>query len=257
MTFDPHPEHLAKDEYTISVKEAAKRYFGLSQNAGYRMVERGELPAIRIGRLIRVPVAAVEQMLLENPALAPDREVLRTGFRFTPEDDAIIAADYKAYVPTTETAEKLGRSDGVIRQRILRLGLRRSNNASRMLEWAPEHLAKELKSGQLEGAEFVRLCHEWRDNETERLKQQQSERAQQIQADMLKQSAEIDARADLTRKEKIRAKRMIGLTLQEVADQYGLTRERIRQITDPRAGEMTKEIFIYRRTARRRLSPLR
>ena len=48
---------------TITVPEAGKRYFGMSRGASYAAAERGELPVIRIGRLLRVPVRALEQML--------------------------------------------------------------------------------------------------------------------------------------------------------------------------------------------------
>jgi helix-turn-helix protein len=48
---------------TISVPEAGKRYFGLCRNAAYNAATRGEIPTIRIGRLLRVPVRALERML--------------------------------------------------------------------------------------------------------------------------------------------------------------------------------------------------
>jgi hypothetical protein len=48
---------------TISVPEAGKRYFNLSRNASYAAAERGEIPVIRIGRLLRVPVRAMERKL--------------------------------------------------------------------------------------------------------------------------------------------------------------------------------------------------
>jgi hypothetical protein len=48
---------------TISVPEAGRRYFGLSRNASYMAAARGELPTVRIGRLLRVPVRALEHML--------------------------------------------------------------------------------------------------------------------------------------------------------------------------------------------------
>ena len=48
---------------TRSMPEAGKRYFGLSKNASYAAAHRGEIPAIRIGRRIVVPVAAMERML--------------------------------------------------------------------------------------------------------------------------------------------------------------------------------------------------
>jgi Helix-turn-helix domain len=51
------------DPLTISVPEAGKRYFNLSRNAAYAAAERGEIPTIRIGRLLRVPIRALERML--------------------------------------------------------------------------------------------------------------------------------------------------------------------------------------------------
>jgi hypothetical protein len=48
---------------TLSVPEAGKRYFGLCRNSAYDAAARGEIPTIRIGRLLRVPVRALERML--------------------------------------------------------------------------------------------------------------------------------------------------------------------------------------------------
>lgn len=48
---------------TLSVPEAGRRYFGISRTSSYAAAERGEIPTIRIGKLLRVPVRALEQML--------------------------------------------------------------------------------------------------------------------------------------------------------------------------------------------------
>ena len=48
---------------TISVPEAGKRYFGLSRNGSYEAASRGDIPTIKIGRLLRVPVRALERMI--------------------------------------------------------------------------------------------------------------------------------------------------------------------------------------------------
>lgn len=48
---------------TITVPEAGKEYFGLSRNAAYAAAERGDIPTIKVGRLLRVPVKAMEEML--------------------------------------------------------------------------------------------------------------------------------------------------------------------------------------------------
>ena len=48
---------------TTTVPEAGKKYFGLSRNASYDAAARGDIPTIKIGRLLRVPVRAMERML--------------------------------------------------------------------------------------------------------------------------------------------------------------------------------------------------
>jgi Helix-turn-helix domain len=48
---------------TLSVPEAGRRYFGLSRVSAYAAATRGEIPTVRIGRLLRVPVRALEHML--------------------------------------------------------------------------------------------------------------------------------------------------------------------------------------------------
>ena len=50
---------------TITVPEAGRRYFNLGKNASYAAAARGDLPVIRIGRTLRVPVVALERMLAE------------------------------------------------------------------------------------------------------------------------------------------------------------------------------------------------
>jgi len=48
---------------TLGVPEAGRRYFGLGRNASYAAAKRGDIPTIRLGRLLRAPVVALEQML--------------------------------------------------------------------------------------------------------------------------------------------------------------------------------------------------
>ena len=48
---------------TLAVPEAGKRYFGLGKNASYEAVKRGEIPSVKIGARIRVPIVALERML--------------------------------------------------------------------------------------------------------------------------------------------------------------------------------------------------
>jgi hypothetical protein len=50
---------------TLPVPEAGRLYFGLGRNASYEAARRGDLPTIRIGRLLRCPVVALERKLQE------------------------------------------------------------------------------------------------------------------------------------------------------------------------------------------------
>jgi hypothetical protein len=55
---------MPKDtEYTISVPEAGRRYLGLGRNASYAAAANGEIPTVSVGRLLRVPVRAMERKL--------------------------------------------------------------------------------------------------------------------------------------------------------------------------------------------------
>lgn len=47
---------------TITVPEAGER-LGLSRNTAYAAAKAGQLPTIRIGKLLRVPVASLQRML--------------------------------------------------------------------------------------------------------------------------------------------------------------------------------------------------
>jgi excisionase family DNA binding protein len=48
---------------TISVPEAGRRYLGLKRDASYRAAKRGDIPVIRVGRLLRVSKRAMERRL--------------------------------------------------------------------------------------------------------------------------------------------------------------------------------------------------
>ena len=50
-------------EKTLSVPEAGRRYFDLGRGASYEAAKRGEIPTVKVGRIKRVPVRALERML--------------------------------------------------------------------------------------------------------------------------------------------------------------------------------------------------
>jgi hypothetical protein len=48
---------------TMTVPEAGKKYYDLSRDASYEAARRGDIPTIRVGRLLRVPIAAMNAKL--------------------------------------------------------------------------------------------------------------------------------------------------------------------------------------------------
>jgi hypothetical protein len=50
---------------TLSVPQAGREYFDLGRNASYEAARRGDIPTIKIGRLLRVPVVSLERILAE------------------------------------------------------------------------------------------------------------------------------------------------------------------------------------------------
>jgi helix-turn-helix protein len=48
---------------TLTVEQAGRQYFGLCRASSYAAAARGEIPTIRIGRLLRVPIVALERMM--------------------------------------------------------------------------------------------------------------------------------------------------------------------------------------------------
>ena len=51
-----------REKYVLTVPEAGER-LGLSRPSAYLAVKRGQIPVIRIGRRLLVPIAALDKML--------------------------------------------------------------------------------------------------------------------------------------------------------------------------------------------------
>ncbi len=52
-----------KNRKTMSVPEAGDIYYELGRNASYEAARRGDIPTIRVGRLLRVSVAVMERIV--------------------------------------------------------------------------------------------------------------------------------------------------------------------------------------------------
>ncbi len=59
---------------TYTVEEAAK-ILGIGRSAAYQAVGTGEIPAIRIGRRLLVPVQALEQLLSTAKPSTPENRI--------------------------------------------------------------------------------------------------------------------------------------------------------------------------------------
>jgi hypothetical protein len=59
---------------TMTVPEAGKRYLGLSRNGSYNAAAAGIIPVVRVGKLLRVPVAAMDRLVGRAPDAATDPE---------------------------------------------------------------------------------------------------------------------------------------------------------------------------------------
>lgn len=151
---------------------------------------------------------------------------------FTAEEDTIIKADYRAYISTIEIARKLGRDEGTLRQHIYRLKLKRSNSVSVVMAWAPEHIRARLT--ELSAEQFLTECYAWRDEQNALSTKSVSDEKEKNREHLAALCAEIDQRADISRNAKMVAKRMAGMSLEDIGRQHSLTRERVRQLTDPK-----------------------
>src|SRR5262245_22604122 len=61
------------DRLVYSVEEAAE-ILGIGRNTAYNSINSGEIPSVRIGRSIRVPKAALQELLEKMPEEKPKQE---------------------------------------------------------------------------------------------------------------------------------------------------------------------------------------
>jgi excisionase family DNA binding protein len=59
------------DRLTVTVAEAGE-LLGIGRTLAYELVQRGELPAVRLGRRIVVPVRAIESVLDKATTSTPN-----------------------------------------------------------------------------------------------------------------------------------------------------------------------------------------
>ncbi|MCZ6447455.1 MAG: hypothetical protein O6831_04360 [Alphaproteobacteria bacterium] len=57
------PINESEHPYVISVPDAGRTYFNLGRGASYEAARRGDIPTIRIGRKLLVPIQRLKKML--------------------------------------------------------------------------------------------------------------------------------------------------------------------------------------------------
>ena len=70
------PAEADHERFVMTIPAAGRKFFGVGRSASYEAARRGEIPTVRIGRKLLVPIAAIERMLAEAgargaPLLAP------------------------------------------------------------------------------------------------------------------------------------------------------------------------------------------
>lgn len=155
--------------------------------------------------------------------------------RFTPEDDAVLRADWIAMVDLNETAVKLGRSFGTCRQRLLNAhkDILKGERTSRVSQAVKQFGVGILANGQTMDEAVTRarkIIIQAKADARVRAIQAKAAFQDRLLTEMKHQ---IDGGKD--RNEAIFECRAGGVSLERIGQHFGVTRERIRQICDETA----------------------
>lgn len=63
--------------HVLSVPEAGRIYLNLGRNASYEAAHRGDIPTIRVGKKLMVPIRAMEKLLDEVGVVPRDIQAER------------------------------------------------------------------------------------------------------------------------------------------------------------------------------------
>lgn len=164
------------------------------------------------------------------PPVEPIEERVRRIRRFTPEEDEILRREYLAGTTYQKIAHMLGRSYGVIRQRLFHkhkdlkgrsaLGTKLLTRYGRdvlAVAPTPEEASRIIRERKIAAYAAARAAA-------------QLAKSARRRAAIEKMLADIDAGAD--RNEAVFEARATGLELEAIAREIGVTRERVRQICE-------------------------
>ena len=56
---------MVKEKATMTVKEMAE-YLGIGKASAYRLIREGQVPALKIGRQFRIPIACIDEWVMDQ-----------------------------------------------------------------------------------------------------------------------------------------------------------------------------------------------
>lgn len=186
-------------------------------------------------------------LTIRNKAIKLNAHVAREQKRFTPEEDAELRRAYIDLEDLKVTAAKMGRSYGVIRQRLyhyhhdLMFTTRTSESQRAVNRYGKEVLsafdenyeraAKKIKAAKIEAKSIARA-------------QAIAAREQKLRSDF--EIADKEIAQGKNRNEAIFELRASGINLEVIGNHFNITRERIRQIFDKVATNKAYAIAIQK-----------
>jgi hypothetical protein len=192
-----------------------------------------------IADIYKVSTATVRKRSIKLGILLP-----KTPVRFTEQEWHDIASMWRAYVPLEDIAEKLNRSFGVIRQCVLKLQKQgsiggRDGTKTRLLK----HYGEQALEAGATPAEAIRNINAAKKAAfTAAISQAEAAKQKRYKLAIEKMKADIESGVD--RNAAIFAARAEGVTLEQIAVEFGITRERVRQLCVMHAEELALKALL-------------
>lgn len=167
---------------------------------------------------------------------------------YTPEDRELLKKLFVEHVGVEIIAKRLKRSVGSVRQQINRLGLHRNASITRFLRWTPPHLQLEHVA-QMGQEAWIKAAKDWQAEDLAKIKDSLHLPKRLF---LMGMAEDILPRTDISRNSKISILRGGGWKLDQLGELFGVSRERIRQISDPNWVNKWQSAYERKRRKKRR-----
>jgi hypothetical protein len=183
----------------------------------------------------------VRSAALRNKAIALGIHTAVPRRLFTPEEDRIIRADYRAHVDIAVTAEKLGRSFGAVRQRIFHhmKDLLKQGRTTRSWRALRQYGSSMLKHGASpdEAALKIKALVTAAKAKARAAASEAKARRRQERIDLMLEQIASGRERDAA----VFEARSLGAAFEDIGRAIGVTRERVRQICDDYAFQVATD----------------